>query len=80
MRLALEALAATSQPVKRYTSISEKTWLHNLVEKHGDDTESMAGDMKLNVWQKTQGEIKRMIKKAGGVEKLRTEASRMDVD
>jgi nucleolar protein 16 len=40
----------------------------------------MAGDMKLNVWQKTQGEIKRMIKKAGGVGKLRKEVGGMDVD
>lgn len=77
---ALEALAATSAPVKRHTSTSEKTWLHNLVQKHGDDVESMAGDLKLNVWQKTQGEIKRMIKKAGGVEKLRKQAGDMDLD
>ncbi|KAK1926934.1 ribosomal large subunit biogenesis-related protein [Papiliotrema laurentii] len=76
----LEALAATAAPVKRHTSVSERTWLHNLVEKHGDDTEAMATDLKLNVWQKTQGEIKRMIKKAGGVDKLRKELGEMDVD
>jgi nucleolar protein 16 len=40
----------------------------------------MATDLKLNVWQKTQGEIKRMIKKAGGVDKLRKELGEMDVD
>ena len=77
---ALEALAATSAPVKRHTSVSEKTWLHHLVQKHGDDVAAMATDLKLNVWQKTQGEIKRMIKKAGGVEKLQREAGGMDLD
>jgi len=30
----------------------------------------MSRDRSLNVWQKTPGEIKRMVKKAGGVEKL----------
>jgi nucleolar protein 16 len=40
------------------------------VQKHGDDTSAMARDVKLNVWQRTEGEIKRMIKKAGGVAKL----------
>ncbi|WRT68198.1 nucleolar protein 16 [Kwoniella shivajii] len=67
----LEQLSATSAPVNRHTSTSERTWLHNLVDKYGDDTESMTRDRKLNVWQKTEGEIKRMIKKAGGVDKLR---------
>ncbi|RSH81354.1 Nucleolar protein 16 [Saitozyma podzolica] len=62
----LEALSATSAPVIRHSSTSEKTWLHDLVAIHGDDTEAMAGDKKRNVWQKTEGEIRRMIKKAGG--------------
>lgn len=30
----------------------------------------MARDKALNVWQKTEGEIKRAIKKAGGKQKL----------
>jgi hypothetical protein len=63
---ALEALSATSAPVIRHSSTSEKTWLHDLVAIHGDDTEAMARDKKRNVWQKTEGEIRRMIKKAGG--------------
>ncbi|WVR07347.1 nucleolar protein 16 [Kwoniella sp. DSM 27419] len=67
----LEALSAQSAPVNRHTSTSERTWLQNLVDKYGDDVESMFRDKKLNVWQKTPGEIKRMIKKAGGVDKLR---------
>lgn len=67
----LEEIAATGAPVERHTSISERTWLQHLVDKYDDDTESMAKDHKLNVWQKTEGEIKRMIKKAGGVAKLK---------
>jgi len=67
---ALENLSATSQPVKRHTSTSEKEWLRQLVVKHGDDYEKMSRDKGLNVWQKTPGEIKRMVKKAGGVEKF----------
>lgn len=63
---ALEALSATSAPVIRHSSTSEKTWLHDLVAFHGDDTQAMARDRKRNVWQKTEGEIRRMIKKAGG--------------
>lgn len=51
--------------------MSERTWLQQLVDKYGDDNEKMARDRKLNVWQKTEGEIKRMIKKAGGVQLLR---------
>jgi len=41
------------------------------VEKYGEDTAGMARDRGLNVWQKTEGEIKRMIRKSGGAEKLR---------
>ncbi|WWC71764.1 nucleolar protein 16 [Kwoniella pini CBS 10737] len=70
----LEQLSSTAAPVTRHSSSSEKTWLSSLVQKYNDDYESMARDRKLNVWQKTQGEIKRMIKKAGGIEKLRNSA------
>lgn len=45
-------------------------WLVSSVQKHGDDYEAMAKDRKLNVWQKTPGELKRMVRKAGGVQKL----------
>ncbi|ADV21396.1 nucleolar protein 16 [Cryptococcus gattii Ru294] len=67
----LEELAASAAPVKRHSSMSERTWLQQLVDKYGDDTEKMARDRKLNVWQKSEGEIKRMIKKAGGAQLLR---------
>ncbi|SPO20627.1 probable Nucleolar protein 16 [Ustilago trichophora] len=63
----LENRATNAAPVKRHTSQLESQWLADLVAKYRDDTEAMAKDRKLNVWQKTQGEIKRAIKKAGGL-------------
>ncbi|SPO19712.1 probable Nucleolar protein 16 [Ustilago trichophora] len=62
----LEERAAKAAPVERHTSQLENQWLADLVAKYHDDTEAMAKDRKLNVWQKTPGEIKRAIKKAGG--------------
>ncbi|KAJ1030538.1 hypothetical protein NDA16_001447 [Ustilago loliicola] len=67
----LEEMAAKAEPVERHTSQLEGQWLRDLVAKYGDDTERMARDRGLNVWQKTEGEIKRAIKKAGGLEALR---------
>jgi nucleolar protein 16 len=58
--IALEILSSTAAPVKRHTSTSEKEWLTQLVVKYGDDRAAMARDPKLNVWQKTSGEIGRM--------------------
>ncbi|WOO82677.1 Nucleolar protein 16 [Vanrija pseudolonga] len=66
----LESLAASAAPVIRHTSTAERMWLVSSVQKHGDDYEAMAKDRKLNVWQKTPGELKRMVRKAGGVQKL----------
>ena len=67
----MEALAASAAPVNRHSSTSERTWLSQLAKKHDDDYERMARDRSLNVWQKTPGELKRMVRKAGGVEKLK---------
>lgn len=70
----LEHMASQAAPVQRHTSQLEAQWLVDLVTKYGDDTESMAKDRRLNLWQKTEGEIKRAIKKAGGLEALRSSA------
>lgn len=69
----LEVMAAQAAPVERHSSSLEAQWLADLVDKHGEDTESMARDRKLNVWQKTEGEIKRAIKKAGGFAAFRSQ-------
>ncbi|SAM72784.1 related to NOP16-nucleolar protein involved in 60S ribosomal subunit biogenesis [Ustilago bromivora] len=67
----LEEMAAKAEPVERHASQLEGQWLRDLVQKYAEDTERMARDRGLNVWQKTEGEIKRAIKKAGGFEALR---------
>ena len=43
----------------RHTSTIEADWLIALVGKYGEDVAKMTRDRKLNVWQKTAGEIKR---------------------
>ncbi|KIS71633.1 uncharacterized protein UMAG_00074 [Mycosarcoma maydis] len=70
----LEQIASQAAPVERHTSQKESQWLVELVKKHDDDTQAMAKDRHLNLWQKTEGEIKRAIRKAGGFQALRTSA------
>lgn len=62
---ALEKIAAEHQPVERFASAGEHAWLVDLVKAHGSDVDSMAQDLRRNVWQKTPGEIRRALKKAG---------------
>ncbi|GAA5831574.1 hypothetical protein JCM11251_000754 [Rhodosporidiobolus azoricus] len=71
----LEQQASFTTKVVRHTSEFERDWLVSLVAKYGDDISKMARDRKANVWQKTPGELKRMIAKAGGVEKLQAQAA-----
>ncbi|GAA6003958.1 Nop16p [Rhodotorula paludigena] len=66
----LEDRAARKTKVVRHTSEFEQKWLVQLVAKYGDDVNKMARDRKINTWQKTPGELKRMIAKAGGVDAL----------
>ena len=68
----LEDLASQAAPVERHTSQLESQWLRDLVTKYDDDTDAMARDRTLNVWQKTPGEIRRAIKKAGGITALQS--------
>ncbi|GAA5851982.1 hypothetical protein JCM8547_000117 [Rhodosporidiobolus lusitaniae] len=71
----LEQRASVSAKVIRHSSNAERDWLVALVKKYDDDFGKMARDRKANVWQRTQGEIKRMINKAGGLDRLREEAA-----
>jgi nucleolar protein 16 len=45
-------------------------FLQKLISKHGRDVAAMIRDRRLNPDQRTEGEIQRAIKKAGGFEKL----------
>lgn len=57
---ALEERAARKTKVIRHTSEFEEVWLVKLVQKYGDDTAKMARDLKLNRWQKTPNELRKM--------------------
>jgi len=67
---ALEKLSASTVKTPRHASNHEMVWLRDLVAVHGRDINAMAHDLKRNVWQKTPGELKRAINKAGGFDKL----------
>ncbi|KAG9031652.1 Nucleolar protein 16 [Tulasnella sp. JGI-2019a] len=56
----------------RPSSILEVKWLVSLVKAHGEDLNAMHMDMKRNIWQRTPGELKRSIKKAGGIDYLQS--------
>ncbi|KAI9064320.1 hypothetical protein FKP32DRAFT_1570565 [Trametes sanguinea] len=68
---ALEHLSETrGGRVPRFTSKGEQAALRRLVAKYGEDVEAMAKDRKLNPDQRTAGELKRAIRKAGGFAEL----------
>lgn len=69
--IGLEELAETrGGPVLRHSSRGELGVLRRLVGRHGSDVEAMVRDRKLNVGQRSAGQLGRAIKKAGGVEEL----------
>jgi nucleolar protein 16 len=47
----------------RGQSQRETEWLERLVDKHGEDYEKMARDMRLNPMQQTAADIRKRIKK-----------------
>ncbi|KAG6333604.1 hypothetical protein ID866_5489 [Astraeus odoratus] len=66
----LECQANATQRTARHTSQGERLYLARLVTKYGDDYERMGGDRRLNPEQRTIGELRRAIAKAGGIEAL----------
>lgn len=66
----LMELEKNEKPVPRHVSLGRHQWLKDLIEKYDDDFQGMSKDKRLNVLQKTEGEIKRSIKKAGGKEEI----------
>ncbi|EGN96073.1 hypothetical protein SERLA73DRAFT_185598 [Serpula lacrymans var. lacrymans S7.3] len=65
---ALEQLSATASTLTRYSSSGEVAYLARLATRYGGDYESMARDRRLNTEQRTAGELKRAMNKAGGVD------------
>ncbi|KAG2061209.1 hypothetical protein BDR06DRAFT_946633 [Suillus hirtellus] len=64
----LEQLSTSGRAVVRHSSCGERSYLARLIQKYGDNYERMAIDRRLNPEQKTVGELKRAVGKAGGVE------------
>lgn len=56
--------------VSRFSSKGEVTFLQKLISRHGSDVEAMARDRGLNPDQRTEGELRRAIRKAGGEERF----------
>lgn len=67
-----ELEARASMPAKKYKrkqTENEVAFIEELVRKHGEDTGKMARDMKINYMQRSEGDLKKRIKKwreAGG--------------
>ncbi|KAH9842268.1 Ribosome biogenesis protein Nop16 [Teratosphaeria destructans] len=61
-----------SRPVKKYKfkqTEGERAFVEELVRKYGDDNAAMARDIKINYMQRSEGDLKRRVKKwreAGG--------------
>ncbi|KAG1882954.1 ribosome biogenesis protein Nop16 [Suillus subluteus] len=66
--VALEELSASGRAISRHSSCGERSYLARLIQKYGDNYERMTRDRRLNPEQKTVGELKRAVRKAGGVE------------
>ncbi|KAG8937904.1 Nucleolar protein 16 [Tulasnella sp. 408] len=56
---ALEERASKWKQATVPQSENEIKWLMSLVQAHGDDIDAMHMDVKLNVWQRTPGELRR---------------------
>lgn len=59
----IEASMNPAPKKPRHMSEREVEWLENLVEAHGDDTNAMARDRKLNPMQQTARDIAKRLKK-----------------
>lgn len=64
----LEKLSASGRVVPRHSSCGERSYLARLIQKYGDNYEGMTRDRRLNPEQKTVGELRRAVGKAGGME------------
>lgn len=61
---ALERISVAAKAT-RHTSKGEIKYLQRLCDKYGKDVEQMARDRKLNADQRTAGELRRALRRAG---------------
>lgn len=61
--------------VPGFSSNGKLTFLQKLISKHGRDVAAMMQDRRLNPDQRTEGEIRRAIRMAGGFEKFGAQLS-----
>ncbi|KAI6019679.1 ribosome biogenesis protein Nop16 [Pisolithus orientalis] len=66
----LERLSEHTEVRVRHTSQGERMYMARLAKKYGDDYEKMARDRRLNPEQRTVGQLKRAVGKAGGIAEL----------
>jgi len=59
------SVADTRAKIARHPSQGEIKYLERLVDKYGEDVERMARDRKLNAEQRTAGQLRRALKRAG---------------
>jgi hypothetical protein len=64
--IALACMTSGQRRSMRTSSSGEVGYLRRLVQAHGRNVAAMARDIKLNVDQKTAGQLQRAIEKAGG--------------
>jgi len=58
-----EAASRGVRKAPRHPSAREGEWIESLVSKYGDDYARMARDMKLNLMQQSEGDIKNRVKR-----------------
>jgi len=80
MLQALEKTPSSSDKIPRFSSTSEMSYLQKLISKYQEDVEAMALDRKLNPDQRTAGQLRRAIRKAGGSSKLTSHRGTAAVD
>lgn len=57
----IQALPPKEAYIVKSMSLKEQRLMARLIEKYGDDVEKMARDFKINVHQKTSGELRRRL-------------------
>ena len=63
MFVALEEEAAVVYKKETFQGASQKQFIKQLIDKHGNDYKAMARDIKLNIYQHTKAQLKNKCEK-----------------